>query len=308
MIRKIKDKFREVCEGIGPRLLPRGFLGCARQSMAVMLRREIKATTRGVLQYDVKRINLMAVDNCTNTCKYCSTSSPFAKKQCYPASAFFPWLDLLVREQVEFENIAITGGEPFLHDDIFSFLSDLKKRYSKKKIGITTNFFWANEDAVRQTALRMDSLLDTMLISVYPNVVERIGGMQRFNELIDLLRTLCPKVNIAISGESYAYMIGWKLHKNKRKVRNYCVTSDCYILRADGKISHCSIGVGLENRPEYKSIIDGSKERLFDLKNGIAGFLSWTHKYPFDLCYHCTFWRKSIVKWQDMRVKSLSTQ
>jgi hypothetical protein len=160
---------------------------------------------------------------------------------------------------------------------------------------VTTNFFWANENKIKLLAPIIQSLNGGLLISLYENLITKLGGLERFNSLVLLLRDLCPE--IAIEVENRTSFTSWELHMDEREVKDTCITSDCYILRADGKISHCSIGSGLENRLEYMPIMNLSKERLFNLSMGIDGFSSWALKYPFDLCFHCTMWRKISSPW-----------
>lgn len=69
-------------------------------------------------------------------------------------------------------------------------------------------------------------------------------------------------------------------------------------MRPDGKLSHCSIGAGLDKRPEFAAVVNASREHLFDLTKGTDGLLAWAQKYPFDLCQHCTMWRGTRVPWQ----------
>jgi hypothetical protein len=245
--------------------------------------------------FNVKNINLLAVEHCTNTCQYCSTSSPFSRKLSHSASSFFPWLDMLESERIPFIYISITGGEPFLHHDIGAFIYELKGRYPFKKIGVTTNFYWANENKIRLFAPIIQALDGGLYISLYDNLITKLGGLERFNSLIILLRDLCPGINIEVWNRPSFY--SWELYKDEREVKDTCITSDCYILRADGTISHCSIGAGLENRLEYLPVMNLSKERLFNLSKGIDGFLSWAMKYPFDLCSHCSMWRKITSTW-----------
>jgi hypothetical protein len=246
--------------------------------------------------YNIKNINLLAVEHCTIACQYCSTSSPFSKKISHPASSFFSWLDLLEIKRIPFTDISITGGEPFLHRDIGGFIHELRERYPFKRIGVTTNFYWANENTIKLYAPIIQLLNGGLDISLYENLITKLGGLERVNSLVCLLRELCPEITIEVGNRPS--FISWKLHMDEREVKNTCITSDCYILRADGKISHCSIGAGLENRAEYLPIINFSKERLFDLRNGIGGFLSWALKYPFDLCFHCTMWRHIVTPWR----------
>ena len=245
--------------------------------------------------YNVKNINLLAVEHCTNACQYCSTSSPFSRKVSYPASSFFPWLDLLESERIPFIYISITGGEPFLHHDIGAFIYELKERYPFKKIGVTTNFFWANENKIKLFAPIIQMLNGGLYISLYENLITKLGGLERFNSLVGLLKELCPEITIEVWNRPS--FTSWELHSDEHEVKDTCFTSDCYILRVDGKISHCSIGAGLENRLEYMPVMNLSKERLFNLSKGIDGFLSWALKYPIDLCLHCTMWRKVSSPW-----------
>jgi glycosyltransferase involved in cell wall biosynthesis len=251
--------------------------------------------------YNLKTINLLAVEHCTIACQYCSTSSPFSKKISHPASSFFQWLDLLELKRIPFINIAITGGEPFLHRDIGAFIHELREHYPFKRIGVTTNFYWANENTIRLYAPTIQLLTGGLYISLYGNLISKLGGLERFKALVSLLRDLCPETTIQVGARPN--FVSWKLHLDKREVKDTCITSDCYILRADGKVSHCSIGAGLENRPEYSPIINLSKERLFDLSKGVDGFLSWALKYPFDLCFHCTMWRHISTPWRMDTVK-----
>lgn len=244
---------------------------------------------------DIKRINLLAVEHCTNSCKHCSTSSPFAAKRSHSASAFFPWLDRVIQGGIKFSQIAITGGEPFLHPDLGDFIKQLKERYPSKELGVTTNFFWANEQKNGKLAPGLRQL-DRILISKYPNIVARLGGDQGFETLVDLLRKSCPQVDIAVSDGSH--MIAWKLDAQQQTPKAHRCTSDCHVLRADGKISRCAVGVGLENRPEYALIVASSKERLYDLTQGLESLLVWAKKYPFDLCAHCSLWRGVQVLWR----------
>ncbi len=282
-IKKIKRKLRNI-------------LNLFLSRVEILTNKEIKPVEIYNKDFDLRNINILVIDYCNNSCKFCSTSSPFAKKICHSAEVFYPWIDLLIHENILFSNISVTGGEPFLHHDIFTLLSDLRIRYPEKKIGITTNFYWANEETIEKYSSLFNEMLDNIFISIYPNIVKKLGGINQVNHLVTLLREHCPNINIITSDTSF--FVSWKMHNYKQKVRKHCITSNCYVLRSNGTMSHCSIGAGLENKPEYDTIINNTTERTYDLNIGIKGLLSWAQKYPFDLCYHCTFWHKSIVKWQ----------
>ena len=106
--------------------------------------------------YMMTNINLLITENCNLNCAYCSTGAPFAPKKNRSVELFCKWLDVLQNNDIPFESIAITGGEPFLHPQITdgSFIQTLKIRYPSKKIGITTNFFWASDKNIKKTMQR----------------------------------------------------------------------------------------------------------------------------------------------------------
>jgi len=197
-----------------------------------------KGLAEGRKANPVFTISLLAVEHCNNKCSNCSASSPYSGIKFNNVSSFFQSLDLLESEQVPFLSIAISGGEPFLHPDIDGFIHELKARYPSKIISVTTNFFWANESTIRTYAPIIRSL-NSLEISLYPNLIKKVGSRERVYELIDLLKGLCPACSIiAIDREDF---LTWDLHEEKGEVEGKCVASDCFTLRPDGFISHCSI-------------------------------------------------------------------
>lgn len=246
--------------------------------------------------YNTEVIWLLAVEHCTNSCKYCSTNSPFSKPKTHSAEEFFPWLDQLEANKIPFKYIGITGGEPFLHPNLTNLIQKLKQRYPSKSIKVITNFFWANEETINRYAPIIREL-DTLEISKYPNIVDRMKG--KFNSFVDLLKQHCSNTKIEVWDRQIFY--AWDMHIEKKVVLDRCGTSDCCIVRADGKVSHCAIGVNLDKRQEYKPFLELSEELFFDLRTGTKGFLEWSKKYPFDLCYHCSNWEGVSVPWSEVK-------
>lgn len=246
-------------------------------------------------------IHVVAVENCTNKCKFCSTNAPFAEKKSHPASSFFPWLDMLFGDNKNaFKDfpVAITGGEPFLHPDILLFADELRIKYPLKGIGISTNFFWATQEKIKKLAPLFRSL-NALLISKYSNIVNKVGGEVKFDELVLLLKKVCPHLDIEVTPMISSF-IKWDFHMGENDVLNACGTAFCYLLRSDGKLYRCSLAYGLEHRPEYEFIRNITPERYFDLSKGWTGFSEWSSKFPIDLCYHCTFWKHENTVWENL--------
>jgi len=249
-------------------------------------------------------INLLATEHCNLACAHCSTGAPFAKKINHPAESFCKWLDILEAKQIPFTDIAITGGEPFLHPEVRdgSFIRLLKTRYPSKNVGITTNFFWASEKNIVKYAPIID-MMPIIMISMYSEAVDRLGGQTNFNHLVKLLKDTCPNTQITVADQKM--FLEWELHEDAREVKGRCITSDCFILKANGELSHCSIAVGAQNIHAYDPIVKKSKDAILDLsKNNDWGreeFLSWAGKYPFDLCFNCTMWTARVAQQHDIR-------
>jgi hypothetical protein len=212
----------------------------------------------------MKNINLLITEHCNLACMHCSTGAPFAKKISHPAVSFCKWLDLLESKQIPFRYISLTDGEPFLHPEVRdgSFIRLLRTRYPSKSVGVTTNFFWASEQRIIDYASIVRMLNGGLGISVYEPIVTKVGGLGEFYRLVELLRNTCPNTWITV-GDRQQFS-EWELHEEKREVKGTCCTSDCFVLKPNGKLSHCSVAIAVQNIPEYSSILKRSDEALLD--------------------------------------------
>jgi predicted SAM-dependent methyltransferase len=248
--------------------------------------------------YMMSNINLLITEHCTLTCTHCSTGAPFANKKSHSVELFCKWLDILQNKKIPFKSIALTGGEPFLHPEVLdgSFIQQLKTRYPSKRIGLTTNFFWASEKNIIKYA-PVIGMLGGCGISKYKTIVEKLGGIEKFDRLIRLLKDMCPNTEINVHDQQN--FSSWEFHEGRQEVKGICVTSDCFILTADGKLSHCSLAIGAKNISKFNTILETKKEAFFDLSKleGKDEFLLWQEKYPFDLCFHCTMWLGKSEPW-----------
>jgi hypothetical protein len=254
----------------------------------------------------MQNINLLVIEHCNLACAHCGTGAPFAKKIIHPAASFFEWLDVLESENVPFKYISLTGGEPFLHPEMRdgSFIRTLRTRYPSKRVGVTTNFFWASEERIMKYAPMIGTMNGGLAISVYEPIVKKLGGRENFDNLVQLLKDACP--NTAIVLHDCTEFLAWEFHEDPREVGGPCSTSDCFTLKPDGKLTHCALVIAAQNIPEYNSIVERASEAVMDLNHlaeigGREKFVAWSRKYPFDLCSNCTMWQGKSEPWHSLR-------
>lgn len=235
-------------------------------------------------------INLLVVEHCSNTCRHCASGSPLVRRTVHPVASFLPWLDRLEEHGYVFTDISLTGGEPFLHPEVRSaeFMHVLRDRYPQKRLGVTTNFYWASTERIAEFAEAL-SCFDSIGVSLYANIVERLGGSAEVERLLDEVRALCPDVWLDVVERSA--FLRWSIHDEPMPVEGPCVTADCFILRPEGRLSHCAIAIGAEIVPEFAGVTARSNEAFWDIQSGLDGIEDWVRKYPFDLCEHCSMWQ-----------------
>lgn len=97
-----------------------------------------------------------------------------------------------------------------------------------------------------------------------------------------------------------ANFTSWVLHRQKKSITHACSTEQahCYTLGKEGIITRCVIACGAQHIAQYKSILEMNKEYVFDLKKwNKSKFLNFAHKFPFDLCKHCSFTKYETENW-----------
>ena len=75
----------------------------------------------------------------------------------------------------------------------------------------------------------------------------------------------CPNTYIIVDDRQSFQK--WKFHEEECEVTGSCSTSDCFNLKPDGKLTHCSLAIAVQNIPEYMGILQKSKEALLDLRD-----------------------------------------
>jgi hypothetical protein len=256
----------------------------------------VRITIKNDGKIDIHRVPIMVTDHCNNSCQFCSTKSVYLCQASYGADRFIPWLDKLLKNNIEFSLIALTGGEPFLHENIGALIDGLKNHYPDKTIGVDTNFFWASEEGLAYYLPRIRNL-DRLRISIYPHILAKLGGMEKVEQCIQSIKQSLPSLEIKPLN-IVKYFIKWEFSERRMKVSGPCGTSDCYVLLANGKMHRCSIATHLHKHPDYKDLKLNCSQSIFDLSGKLDGFLEWIDRYPFDLCEHCTFWLSECTPWR----------
>jgi 4Fe-4S single cluster domain len=184
----------------------------------------------------MENINLLITEHCNLAYAHCGTGSPFARKMSHSAEKFYRWLDLLETKEIPFKYISLTGGEPFLHPEVRdgTFIRLLRTRYPSKRVGLTTNFFWASEERIAKYAPMVGMMNGGLGISIYEPIVKKLGGLDEFHRLAKSLKDACP--NTWINVNDRPQFLAWEFHEDEREVKGSCGTSDCFVLKPDGKI------------------------------------------------------------------------
>ncbi len=231
-------------------------------------------------------IEVHAVDHCNNNCRWCNNSSPFFGECNHKPEEFFPWLDVLEENHIRYNHISIMGGEPFLHPDLEGFMRAFRERYNKPLM-LTTNLFWLSEEAIRAYH-RIWQLTKLLFVSYYPNLLRTIGGEQRADKLIELLRSRHPHLDIDIRRQQVFTELEYS--RTPLEVEFFCPMSECTVLRSDGVLARCGFGGFSYQNPQAIPEVADSEQMFFDLKQPFkpGKFWHWRNRWPLDACMHCT--------------------
>lgn len=245
--------------------------------------------------YNLHWFELHAVDHCNLNCLNCNHQSLFFKKKEYQASDYFPHIDEMVRRNIKFESIGILGGEPFLHSDLISFVSQIKERYSKNII-LTTNGFWLEKDYSKYKKLFLQT--NQMFLSVYPTIKDKIGQNKIYDSIKDIESKYGLKIKIRANVRSF---IEVKFTKIPEEPSKFCkAQANCTNLLANGKLSRCGVGAYAYKNPSATSeFLNATEDMFYDLtKDDGRDFKAWKEKYPLEACKFCTMWKSRWVPWQ----------
>lgn len=240
-------------------------------------------------------VEVHAVDHCNNNCRWCHNYSPLAVPRTYEASEYFRGLDILQENGVYYQILSIMGGEPFLHPDLVGFAVDLKRRYMKELM-VTTNGFWLGDRQIIAYAPLFE-VLDVVHFSVYPNMLKRLGGRERFDSLCEAVRALHPHLTINVNDKQSFRPLDFFEESVRPAV--YCVNAECTALLPDGRMARCGAGGYLHLHPSPPRAFANSEDMFYDLNQfNQQSFWMWRKRFPLDACAHCSFAQPGNGSWK----------
>lgn len=188
-------------------------------------------------------------------------------------------------------HINITGGEPFLRDDIFEILDFFRKNKGKITFGILTNGSLLNEDTVRRLSRYKPRMVQ---VSLDGDKVthDSIRGKGSYEEVINALRLLSKydiKGIVSFTANNKNYRLFPLVVKEARKNKAYKIWSDRMVPIGSSKNGD----VRTLNRNEvieYLSIMRKEKNRFINrISNTI---ISMDRSLQFlsgeESCYKCS--------------------
>ncbi len=140
----------------------------------------------------INYLRISVTDRCNFRCRYCIPSTPF-KVMAHEKIARYEEI-LRIAElgcELGITKIRITGGEPFVRKDIFSFLEQLCRldRKGLKDISITTNGSLLNREKIERLMAMGIHRLNFSLDTLDPERFTMITGRDRFQQVKDAIFT-----------------------------------------------------------------------------------------------------------------------
>lgn len=134
----------------------------------------------------INYLRISVTDRCNFKCLYCVPSSPFSVIA-YDKIASYEEILRITRLACELgiTKVRITGGEPFVRKDIFSFLERLCAIESLKDISITTNGSLVTQEKIKKLIALGIKRLNFSLDTLDPVKFARITGRDRFQQVRD---------------------------------------------------------------------------------------------------------------------------
>ena len=138
----------------------------------------------------INYLRISVTDRCNFRCRYCIPSTPFSVIEHEKIARYEEILRIArLACDLGITKIRITGGEPFVRKDIFSFLEKLCAIESLMDISITTNGSLLNREKIVQLISLGIKRLNFSLDTLNPVKFEQITGRDRFQQTWDSIFT-----------------------------------------------------------------------------------------------------------------------
>jgi len=144
-------------------------------------------------------INLLITSRCNLDCVMCNFR-PFLNVNNDKELTFNDIKDFLKREHQRKPHIFLSGGEPFVRDDIFDILREIKSY--NLTCGICTNGTLLNEDKIKQIIkLKIEYIMFSLHgpQNIHDEITDVSGSFKKLYENIMYLRSLSSKIKIFLN-------------------------------------------------------------------------------------------------------------
>ncbi|RLC03012.1 MAG: GTP 3',8-cyclase MoaA [Deltaproteobacteria bacterium] len=138
----------------------------------------------------INYLRISVTDRCNFRCQYCVPSSPFSVIEHKKIARYEEILRITnLACNLGITKVRITGGEPFVRKDIFSFLEKLCAIDSLKDISITTNGALLTRGKIEKLITLGIKRLNFSLDTLDPSKFARITGRDRFQRVWESIFT-----------------------------------------------------------------------------------------------------------------------
>jgi hypothetical protein len=237
-------------------------------------------------QAHIPWIELRVADHCNNVCRHCNQRSPQAAKRDHDAAEYLPWLGRLAEGGVSFDQINLTGGEPFLHHDLTGFTAAFRVRFPQTALVLISNGFWLGERAFAAHR-EVFTTVNALVFSLYPNIEHMHGGREAMLAKLGRLKHLHPDLEIVTVGRAAFYPVSFDV--SVVPPAEPCRWADCTGLSPDGRLTRCTVA--------SSAGIDDA-DMVFDLRGDLSGLGAWRAKWPLEACRHCNAMAVSPLPWK----------
>jgi hypothetical protein len=138
--------------------------------------------------------------------------------------------------------------------------------------------------------------LDILCISLYPNIVKKIGGKATVSACVDRIAQRFDNLKIElreVEKFNHFEFVSKPVH-----VSRYCGVADCTCLLADGRMARCGVGAFAWMNPTVTREFLDAEDMFYDLKEPCEDFWLWRKRWPLKACSYCTQFANNHVKWE----------